>query len=47
VAAVLLDQGRHLGDLDPLDDAEVVAGGPQAVAAVRADLREVVAEGAR
>src|SRR3954468_5913450 len=42
VAAVLLDQDRHRGDLDLLDDAHVVAGGPQAPAAVGADLHEVV-----
>src|SRR5262249_50493524 len=45
VAAMLLDQDRYLGYLDLLDDPHVVASGPQATAAVRADLWEVLVRG--
>ena len=47
VAPVLLDQERHRGDIDLLDDAGRSSPvGPQPVAAAGADVQEVIVAGA-
>jgi hypothetical protein len=45
VASVLLDQQRHLDNLDLLNDANVVTGRTQTVTAIGANLRDIIVRG--